>query len=101
MIHLFVCYLSSIGDRAEMVKQAKILAETTSSLVALITMEADDEMDPAARQRLLDAARSLADATTRMVEAAKMTAQNPGVSFIYLYMFSPVTDLFPSVGQNS
>ena len=62
-----------------MLKNTKILAENTSALVALLKMEAEDEMDPATRQLLLDAARSLADATSRMVEAAKMAAQNPGV----------------------
>ena len=76
------CYyipLSSMGDHAEMLRKTKLLAETTASVIGLLKMEADDEMDPAARQLLLDAARALADATSHMVEAAKMAAQNPGV----------------------
>ncbi len=32
---------------------------------------------PDARRRLLDAAKSLADATSKMVEAAKVAARNP------------------------
>ena len=74
-----IIYLSSMGDHAEMLRKTKLLAETTASVIGLLKMEADDEMDPAARQRLLDAARALADATSHMVEAAKMAAQNPGV----------------------
>ena len=37
-----------------------------------IKLEADGESDADARKRLLDAAKSLADATSRMVESAKV-----------------------------
>ena len=87
IVFVLCCYLSSMGDHAEMLKNTKILAQTTSSLVSLLKMEAEDEMDPAARQLLLDAARSLADATSRMVEAAKIAAQNPGVGDFYVNTF--------------
>lgn len=63
-----------------MVKQAKILAEATSSLVNAIKFEAQYETDSDARRRLLDAAKVLADATSRMVEAAKLAAKNPQVT---------------------
>ena len=68
---------SSMGNAQEMVRQAKILAEATSSLVNAIKLEAEAETDPDARRRLLDAAKSLADATSKMVEAAKGAARNP------------------------
>ena len=66
-----------MGNAQEMVRQAKILAEATSSLVGAIKLEAEGETDPDARKRLLDAAKALADATSRMVEAAKGAAKNP------------------------
>lgn len=146
---------SSMGNAQEMVRQAKILAEATSSLVSAIKLEAENENDPGeasyvlghmschvtvssvvclscawtnivrhcgcgvgcvmihlfqpapflshpssllpplhlllpllllsspthpradARRRLLDAAKGLAEATARMVEAAKAAARNP------------------------
>ena len=37
---------SSMGNTQEMVKQAKILAEATSSLVNAIKLEAENETDP-------------------------------------------------------
>ena len=39
-----------------------------------IKFEADGEGDPEARKRLLDAAKALADATSKMVEAAKVSS---------------------------
>ena len=65
--------VGSMGNAQEMVKQAKILAEATSMLVGAIRAESDGQMDPDAKRRLLDAAKNLADATSRMVEAAKVT----------------------------
>lgn len=72
-----------MGNAQEMVKQAKILAEATSSLVNAIKREAQDEKDHDAHKRLLDAAKALADATSRMVEAAKVAAKNPNVINYY------------------
>lgn len=68
---------SSMGNAQEMVRQAKLLAEATSSLINAIKREAEAETDPDARKKLLDAAKSLADATAFMVEAAKVAARNP------------------------
>ena len=69
-----------MGDPQEMVRQAKILAEATSTLVNAIRREAENEQDPDTRARLLEAAKALADATSKMVEAAKISAKNPNVS---------------------
>ena len=54
-----------------MVKQAKILAKTASVLINGIKIEADTEMDLDTRQCLLDAAKPLVDATSKMVESLK------------------------------
>ena len=67
----------SMGNAQEMVRQAKLLAEATSSLINAIKREAEAETDPDARKKLLDAAKALADATAQMVEAAKVAARNP------------------------
>ena len=64
--------VGSMGNAQEMVKQAKILAEITKKLIGAIRIESDGKMDIDARRRLLDAAKNLADATSRMVEAAKV-----------------------------
>lgn len=50
-----------------------LLLQATQSLVNAIKFEADGEGDPEARRRLLDAAKALADATSKMVEAAKVS----------------------------
>ena len=68
---------NSMGNAQEMVRQAKLLAEATSSLINAIKREAEAETDPDARKKLLDAAKALADATALMVEAAKVAARNP------------------------
>ncbi|XP_071498741.1 talin-1-like [Diadema antillarum] len=67
---------SSVGNAAEMVKQAKLLAMATSQLVNAIKGEAED-VEGDSQKRLLGAAKQLADATARMVEAAKLCAGSP------------------------
>jgi len=62
----------SMGNAQEMVKQAKILAEATSMLVGAIRAESEGQIDADTRRRLHDAAKNLADATSHMVEAAKV-----------------------------
>ena len=64
--------VGSMGNAQEMVKQAKILAEITKKLIGALRIESDGKMDADARRRLLDAAKNLADATSHMVEAAKV-----------------------------
>lgn len=66
-----------MGNTAEMVQQAKIIARATSSLVHGIKLEAESQNDSESQTKLLAAAKQLADATARMVEAAKAAAANP------------------------
>ncbi|XP_042904301.1 talin-2 isoform X1 [Parasteatoda tepidariorum] len=68
---------SSTGDAGEMVRQAKILATATATLIQAIKGEADSQSDSDIQKRLLAAAKILADATAKMVEAAKGCASNP------------------------
>lgn len=55
-----------------MVRQARILAQATSDLVNAIKMDAEGESDLENSRKLLSAAKLLADATAKMVEAAKV-----------------------------
>uniref|UniRef100_A0A8W8NJ43 Talin-1 n=1 Tax=Magallana gigas TaxID=29159 RepID=A0A8W8NJ43_MAGGI len=71
---------SSVGDAHEMVRQARQLAQATSSLVGAIRGEAERHSDSDMQKRLLAAARQLADATANMVEAAKGCASSPNDS---------------------
>lgn len=57
----------------EMVRQARILAQATSDLVNAIKADAEGESDLENSRKLLSAAKLLADATAKMVEAAKVT----------------------------
>lgn len=54
-------------------RQARSVAQATSSLVNAIKGEALDHTDGDMQKRLLGAAQALADATYRMVEAAKVS----------------------------
>lgn len=56
----------------EMVRQARILAQATSDLVNAIKADAEGETDLENSRKLLSAAKILADATAKMVEAAKV-----------------------------
>ncbi|KZS21620.1 Talin-2 [Daphnia magna] len=67
----------NLGDAAEMVRQARVLAQATAQLIQAIKGEAEALPDSELQQRLLAAARSLAEATARMVEAAKACASSP------------------------
>ncbi|GBP64325.1 Talin-2 [Eumeta japonica] len=68
--------LVSAGDPAEMVRQARLLGQATAHLITDIKTEA--ERQPSETQRkLLAAAKLLADATARMVEAARRCASSP------------------------
>ncbi|CAF4467662.1 unnamed protein product, partial [Adineta steineri] len=72
---------SSVGDAAEMVKQAKILAQATAQLVSSLRQQAESVDDDTNEQkRFLSAAKMLADATSRMVECAKGCATKPNDS---------------------
>ena len=63
---------SSVGDAHDMVKQARQLAQATSMLVTTIRGQAEDHPDSDVQKRLLAAAKALADATAKLVEAAKV-----------------------------
>lgn len=69
---------SSVGDAHEMVKQARQLAQATSNLVNAIREQAESHSDTDTQKRLLAAAKALADATAKMVEAAKVTRKKFG-----------------------
>ena len=69
---------SSIGDATEMVKQAKILAQSTAQLVSALRHQAESiDGDTQQQQKFLAAAKMLADATAKMVESAKGCATRP------------------------
>lgn len=59
-----------------MVRQARILAQATSDLVNAIKADAEGESDLENSRKLLSAAKILADATAKMVEAAKVQTLN-------------------------
>lgn len=56
-----------------MVRQARVLAQATSDLVNAMRSDAEAEVDVDNSKKLLAAAKLLADATARMVEAAKVS----------------------------
>lgn len=57
-----------------------ICSKATANLVLSIKSQADSQPDSEIQMRLLNAARILAHATTKMVEAAKGCASNPNDS---------------------
>ena len=69
---------SSVGNATEMVKQAKILAQTTVQLVSSLRQQAELSDDNTNQQnQLLSTAKILADATAQMVESAKSCTTKP------------------------
>lgn len=60
-----------------MVKQARLLGQATAQLIQSIKGEAEKAPDSDLQRRLLAAAKTLADATARMVEAARQCASHP------------------------
>ncbi|XP_045782661.1 talin-1 isoform X2 [Maniola jurtina] len=63
-------------DAPEMVRRARLLGQATARLIADIKTEAEKQPSEAQR-KLLAAAKLLADATARMVEAARLCASQP------------------------
>lgn len=61
-------------------RQARVLAQATSDLVNAMRSDAEAEVDVDNSKKLLAAAKLLADATARMVEAAKVELY---IFFIY------------------
>ncbi|CAH0404281.1 unnamed protein product [Chilo suppressalis] len=68
--------VSTAGDAAEMVRHARLLGQATAHLITDIKTEAERQPSEAQR-KLLAAAKLLADATARMVEAARQCASEP------------------------
>lgn len=69
-----------------------MLAQATSDLVNAMRSDAEAEVDVDNSKKLLAAAKLLADATARMVEAAKVTGlwsikHIIFLGFIYLFIF--------------
>ena len=78
IIHASDRLFSSVGDAAEMVRQAKILAQATAQLVSSLRQQAESVDDDTNQQKkFLAAAKMLADATAKMVESAKGCATKP------------------------
>lgn len=70
--------LVSSTDPQEMVRQARALGQATAHLIQSIKGEADQQQhDSELQRRLLGAAKQLADATARLVEAARLCASSP------------------------
>ncbi|CAF1156243.1 unnamed protein product [Adineta steineri] len=85
---------SSVGDAAEMVKQAKILAQATAQLVSSLRQQAESVDDDTNEQkRFLSAAKMLADATSRMVECAKGCATKPNDTQLQYQLKKAVEEL--------
>ncbi|KPJ17353.1 Talin-1 [Papilio machaon] len=63
-------------DAPEMVRRARLLGQATARLIADIKTEAETQSSDSQR-KLLAAAKLLADATARMVEAARLCASSP------------------------
>ncbi|XP_065168829.1 talin-2-like isoform X5 [Atheta coriaria] len=70
--------LTAASSSNEMVKQARILGAATAQLIESIKTDAEKQPDNSdVQKRLLAAAKTLADATARMVEAARQCASHP------------------------
>lgn len=75
-----------------MVRQARILAQATSDLVNAIKMDAEGESDLENSRKLLSAAKLLADATAKMVEAAKVSHLLYLMNIFILFRLSAFTE---------
>uniref|UniRef100_A0A914UKX2 Talin 1 n=1 Tax=Plectus sambesii TaxID=2011161 RepID=A0A914UKX2_9BILA len=83
--------ISYQGSSSEMVRQAQVLAQATTHLVSHIKGEADTQPDN--RDRLLGAARSVAQATTKMIEAAKDCQGRPQAAESQMALRTAAEDL--------
>jgi talin len=68
---------NSVGNGAEMIRQAKIVAQSTTELINSLKQEAHVQPTSEQQRKLLLAAKLLAEATSKIVEAAKGCASNP------------------------
>ena len=74
---------SSFGDATKVIELTSVVSDTAGSLLAMLKREADNETEQMSMQQLLNTAKSLADALSELVEAAKMVENNLGVGYIY------------------
>lgn len=58
---------SSSGDAGEMVKQARIVGQATAQLIQSIKGDAEKQVSSELQRKLLAAAKTLAEATAKMV----------------------------------
>ncbi|CAF1003447.1 unnamed protein product [Rotaria sordida] len=85
---------SSVGDTSEMVKQAKILAQSTAQLVSSLRQQAESVDDDTNQQKkILSTAKMLADATAKMVESAKYCATKPNDTQLQYQLKKSVEEL--------
>lgn len=85
---------SSMGDANEMLKQTKILAQSTADLVSSLREKAESTHDDSnQQQKFLSAAKLLADATAKMVESAKICAAKPNDSQVQYQLKKSVEEL--------
>ncbi|CAF4681847.1 unnamed protein product [Rotaria sp. Silwood1] len=85
---------ASVGDTAEMVKQAKILAQSTAQLVSSLRQQAECVDDDTNQQKkFLSTAKMLADATAKMVESAKGCATRSNDTQLQYQLKKSVEDL--------
>lgn len=82
-----------------MVRQARVLAQATSDLVNAMRSDAEAEVDVDNSKKLLAAAKLLADATARMVEAAKVSGVRHAVYNIYSVYFLVILHLYLNICQ--
>lgn len=87
-----------------MVRQARVLAQATSDLVNAMRSDAEAEVDVDNSKKLLAAAKLLADATARMVEAAKVRGVTDLLSWcsatnIVVYLLEQVVKSLMSPSQ--
>ena len=68
---------NSVGNGPEMIRQAKIVAQSTTELINSLKQEAHVQPTSEQQRKLLLAAKLLAEATSKIVEAAKGCASNP------------------------
>jgi talin len=67
----------SMGNGPEMIRQAKLLAQSTTDLINALKQEAHVQPTSEQQRKLLLAAKLLAEATSKIVEAAKACASSP------------------------
>ncbi|CAF0748960.1 unnamed protein product [Brachionus calyciflorus] len=93
-IHMATDYLfESLNNPSEMIRQAKNLAVATTELINSLKQEAHGQTSNEQQRKLLLAAKLLAEATSKIVEAAKGCASNPNNENLQISLKKAVDDL--------